>query len=122
MGQSFSVPGKGKCKPWTGFNPANKVNAPSVGVGCTSTDGTNLSLNVTTTFEAGQFTEIDIISLALPAQTGSAFVQDLNPGSINSFVVASGIVRAPCTTSTIPAAVTGSEAEPARNGANDVVK
>jgi hypothetical protein len=125
VGQTFSVPAKGKCKPWTGFNPADAENAPSVGVGCTSSDGANFTLNVSTSFVTAQFTEIDVVRLSLPSQTGGAFAEVLNlgnPGTINTFVVDSGVVGAPCTTSSIPAAVTGTEAEPARNGDNEVVR
>jgi hypothetical protein len=41
VGRAFVVPPKGKCKPWNRFTPQNSTNSPSVGTGCTSSDGSN---------------------------------------------------------------------------------
>ena len=72
VGQGFSIPPKGQCKPWTGFCLQLEENSPSVGTGCTSSDGTHLSLTISTSFpeDVGQFVD-DAISLTLPTQTGT---------------------------------------------------
>jgi hypothetical protein len=120
VGKGFVVPGKGVCKAWLGFNPANTNNSPTNGIGCTSSDGTNLSLNVTTSDSEDGFVEIDSISLALPAKTGSVVGQDIGGNSVVSFSASSGITGAVCTTNTIPA-VSGSSASEVLNGAGNPV-
>jgi hypothetical protein len=107
VGNGFVVPGKGACKAWLGFNPSNGDNAPTNGIGCTSSDGTNLSLNVTTSDSDNGIVEIDSISLALPSKMGTATGQVLKSSGVKSFASAEGIVGAVCTTNTIPA-VSGS--------------
>ena len=52
VGVGFTVPSKGSCKAWLGFNPILGRNNPVSGVGCTSSDGSNLSLNLTTADQA----------------------------------------------------------------------
>jgi len=116
VGKGFTVPAKGVCKPWTGFNPANGSNDPTNGVGCTSSDGSNLSLNVTTSDEPLGFVEIDSISLSLPSKTGAVVGQDIGSNSVSSYT-ASGITGAACSNNTIPAVATESVATPALTGA-----
>jgi hypothetical protein len=72
VGRGFSIPPKGQCKPWTGFGLQLGENSPSVGTGCTSSDGTHLSLTISTSFpeNVGQFVT-DAITLTLPMQTGT---------------------------------------------------
>jgi hypothetical protein len=125
VGKGFVVPGKGVCKAWLGFNPSNGDNAPTNGIGCTSSDGTNLSLNVTTSESSDAFVEIDSISLALPAKTGTVSGQVIESNGVGSYT-ASGIVGAVCTTNTIPAvsgspdsqALTGSGSPAGKPGSN----
>jgi hypothetical protein len=71
VGQGFSIPPKGQCKPWTGFCLQLQENSPSVGTGCTSSDGTHLALAISTSFpeNVGQFVT-DSIDLTLPTQSG----------------------------------------------------
>src|ERR1700678_1918225 len=107
VGNGFVVPGKGACKAWLGFNPSNGDNAPTNGIGCTSSDGTNLSLNVTTSDSVNGLVEIDSISLALPSKMGTATGQVLESNGVKSFSSVKDIVGAVCTTNTIPA-VSGS--------------
>jgi hypothetical protein len=44
----FTVPKKNSCKPWVGFGFTFSGNSPSSGTGCTSKDGSTLSLTITT--------------------------------------------------------------------------
>jgi hypothetical protein len=46
VGQGFVIPDKGKCDPWTGFFIPNE-NSPSAGTACTATDGSDLSITIT---------------------------------------------------------------------------
>jgi hypothetical protein len=66
IGVGFKIPGAGECKNWVGFTPQNDANSPSAGTGCTSSDGSNFTLNLTTQ-EAG-FLIFDSISVPLPAR------------------------------------------------------
>ncbi|HUY26272.1 MAG TPA: hypothetical protein VMV27_02525 [Candidatus Binataceae bacterium] len=100
VGQGFKVPAKGKCKPWTGFN--TQGNFPTSGNGCTSSDGTNLSLSLTTGDEPDAFVEIDTISLALPAQTGDVVGQVIESSPF-TFGPDAGITGAPCPSTAVPA-------------------
>lgn len=112
VGKGFKIPAKGQCKAFTGFNAQNG-NFPAVGLGCTSSDGANLSLTLTTGFESGvpPFVELDAISLSLPAQTGSVAGQVVKSNSSSSFT-GSSIVGAPCSTNTIPAVTPAAAVSP----------
>jgi hypothetical protein len=112
VGQGFTLPAKGKCKAWIGFNPEGG-NWPTTGTGCTSSDGSNFSLTVTTGAEsAGEsagFAEIDAITLDLPAQTGQVVGQEIVNSTVTTFGPSNGIVGEVCSTNTIPAAATAQE-------------
>ena len=103
VGQGFKIPAPGKCKAFNGFN-AQSSNVPTVGIGCTSSDGTNLSFTLTTGARAGSppFVELDAISLSLPSQTGSVAGQEIFSNGVGTFT-GSAIVGAACSTNTIPA-------------------
>ncbi|MGC1343143.1 MAG: hypothetical protein WA854_12500, partial [Candidatus Binataceae bacterium] len=45
LGQGFTIPKKGTCKAWIGF--VEEPEIVSSGTGCTSTDGTELTLSIT---------------------------------------------------------------------------
>jgi len=115
VGQGFKVPAKGKCTPWTGFVASSGGNVQTTGIGCTSSDGSNLSLTLTTGSEPGGWVEIDTISLSLPSQTGEDSGQYLASSSVSSYGPDTGIVGAACSTKTIPA-VTEEGAATARRG------
>jgi len=112
VGIGFTVPGKAKCKPWAGFNVEG--NYPTSGMGCTSSDGSNLSLTLTSGNQVGGWVEIDVLSLSLPSQTGDEAGQVLQSSAVDSFS-ATGISGGACTTKTIPA-VTEEGAAAARPG------
>jgi hypothetical protein len=112
VGQGFTVPGKGNCEPWTGFVAGQSSNIPAEGIGCTSSNGSNLSLTLTTGSKAGGFVEIDAISLSLPSQTGGYVSQILESNTVTSFGPDSGITGGACSTKTIPAVTEGEAAPP----------
>src|SRR5579871_4063296 len=101
VGLGFAVPSKGSCKAWLGFNPILGRNNPVSGVGCTSSDGSNLSLNLTTA-ESG-LVEINNISITLSTHTGTFGGQIMTNNGVST-VSGSGLTGAVCTTKTIPAA------------------
>jgi hypothetical protein len=100
VGEGFTVPSKGSCKAWLGFNPILGRDNPVSGVGCTSSDGTNLSLNLTTA-EPG-LVEVSYISITLASHTGTFGGQIMQNNGVTS-VAGSGLSAAACTTNTIPA-------------------
>ena len=102
VGIGFTVPAKGKCKQWTGFNADGPL--ATAGVGCTSSDGSNLSLTLTT--GSSGFVEIDVVGLSLPSQTGGVASQVLESNAVTSYS-ASGISGGACSTKTIPAVTQG---------------
>jgi hypothetical protein len=110
-GQGFSVPGKGKCKAFIGFN--QEGNFPVTGSGCTSSDGSNLSLTITTGSEADGFAETDTISLSLPAQTGAVVGQILDDSAEASFGP-SDVTGGTCSGVAIPAVTQGAAASSRR--------
>ncbi|HUO04709.1 MAG TPA: hypothetical protein VMU16_05880 [Candidatus Binataceae bacterium] len=121
VGIGFKVPAKGACKAWNGFNPANNDNSPTTGVGCTSSDGTNLSLLITTSNEPDAFIESDQITLSLPSASGEYVGQLIISNVVVSFDPTSGIHGQVCTTKTIPAAIQKDSA-PARSSNNRLVR
>ena len=100
VGKGFTAPGKGACKAWLGFNPILNHNNPVSGVGCTSSDGTNLSLNLT--IAEASLVEIMNISITLSSHTATFGGQIIQNGAVTS-VSGSGLTAAACTTNTIPA-------------------
>jgi hypothetical protein len=107
IGKGFTVPLKGRCKPWTGLTVQSNFNSPSAGTGCTSSDGSHLNFTITTTFPDSGLFFLDTITLALPALTGTDFNVEIGstPGSFSA-------VGAFCAPVPIPAVTTGS-AKPA---------
>jgi len=105
VGRGFTVPGKGQCKPFTGFFTAAN-NSPATGTGCTSTDGSNLSLTILSSEPESPglpgATFIDSISLSLPSHSGvDNATQDISTGAavINTF----DVTGAACSKVVIPA-------------------
>jgi len=85
VGSGFSVPKKGTCKSWLGFDAGSlvTVNVPSSGVGCTSSDGSHLSLTLTLSNpEEGGIFGVDSITMTLPAQTGTDFETSVSAGDV----------------------------------------
>ena len=73
VGRAFAIPPKGKCKTWTGFFDCMNGNAPSVGTGCTSTDGSSFAATIDSSFpEDTGGSDVDAVTLSLPAQTGAS--------------------------------------------------
>jgi hypothetical protein len=117
VGVGFTVPSKGTCKTWTGLTTQNDLNSPSAGTGCTSSNGTELSLTITTSVpqNAGHI-EIDSITLSLPKQTGGTNSTNIKTGVVTSFS-GSGITGGACTSSlTIPASAATEESPEADVG------
>jgi hypothetical protein len=73
VGQRFTIPKKGQCTRWTGFTRLSTGTAPSVGTGCTASNGLKLSFTITTVEnETVTIAKVlDSITLSLPSQTGS---------------------------------------------------
>jgi hypothetical protein len=110
VGVGFTLPAKGTCKTWTGLTTQNDFNSPSAGTGCTSSNGTELSLTITTSVpqNAGHI-EIDSITLSLPKQTGDTNSTNIKAGVVTSFF-GSGITGGPCAGGlTIPASAATEE-------------
>lgn len=104
VGRGFTIPAKGKCKPWTGFNAQGGQNSPTAGTGCTSSDGSHLNLTLTTSFpQNGGDVEIDSITLSLPLQSGMSSDIFFSAGTVSSgSFLETGAV---CTGRSIPAAM-----------------
>lgn len=84
VGRGFTIPGKGQCKPFTGFFTAVK-NAPAAGTGCTSTDGSNFSLTILSSWPgSGGVVFIDSITLSLPALSGEVSGEDNETQNIST--------------------------------------
>jgi hypothetical protein len=81
VGRGFTIPPKGKCKAWIGFSSQDNSNNPSTGTGCTSSDGSNLSIGITTM--EGDIVLFDSASMALPAQTGTDDETAVDGGSVS---------------------------------------
>jgi len=102
VGRGFTVPGKGQCKPFTGFYTPGG-NAPVAGTGCTSTDGSVFSLTLTTSHPdpANQgIAGIDSISLALPGYSGQDYITAINNPSLSG---TNPVTGAACSKVVIPA-------------------
>lgn len=107
VGIGFTVPKKNSCKPWVGFGFTFSGNSPSSGTGCTSQDGSTLSLTITTSEpESGGPTFFDSAVLSLPAQTGTDH-ENFVPDGVTSEIPATG---GSCKVS-IPAMVIGAPAD-----------
>ena len=114
VGQGFTIPPKGKCKPWIGFlaqavflEPGAFNSPPSIGTGCTAFDGSSLTFTITTSFPGaitGNNATIDSIALTLPSQTGTDSESSIGGGAVSRF----SATRAKCSkTSFLPAISTG---------------
>ena len=103
----FPLPAKGKYKAWVGFTPQNGGNFPSTGTGCTSSDGTNFTVNLTT-IEEGTVVIFDSASLTLPAQSGTDGEYIPSIPSTTSGAVTNG-AKCNASTHTIPAITAPSE-------------
>ena len=108
LGQGFTVPKKGKCKVWIGF--VEEPLIASTGTGCTSTDGTELTLSIISSTSTG-FSEVDGIALSLPSLTGSDDVQVTESSSTLSDLL-TGITGAVCGNTAVPSVATSLPAAP----------
>ena len=72
VGQRFTIPKKGQCTRWTGFTRLPEDILPSLGTGCTSSNGLKLSFTIVTVESSalGSITVLDSITLSLPSQNG----------------------------------------------------
>ncbi|MGC1341360.1 MAG: hypothetical protein WA854_03495 [Candidatus Binataceae bacterium] len=109
LGQGFTIPKKGTCKAWIGF--VEEPETVSSGTGCTSTDGTELTLSITSGTETGAFVEVDAITLSLPSLTGSDEIQVSESSAVTSDLI-TGISGAVCGKATIPSVTTSSPPAP----------
>ncbi len=81
--QKFSIPGRGKCKPWLGYMVFGGETFPSTGTACTATSGTHLSISISTTPVDG-FADADhaFFDVSLPSLTVTkAFESELGAGT-----------------------------------------
>jgi hypothetical protein len=79
VGKAFAPPTAGNCQAWLGFcyggcSPDNV----QTGVGCTASDGSNISFGLTTSYLAGN-RQFDWVRLGLPGQSGSGNLNYQNP-------------------------------------------
>ena len=100
IGKGFTVPSKGKCKPWTGLTEqgptvGSSTNSPSAGTACTSSDGSHMNLTITTSFPSSGDFFLDSISVALPGLTGTDFNARLGTGDTIGSFTAVGAFCAP---------------------------
>jgi hypothetical protein len=103
VGQEFVIPDAGKCIPWTGFFVPNK-NSPSAGTACTATDGSDMSITITSSTPGNPvLVFIDSVTLSLPAQTGTDVETGI--GTTTTFLTLA-VTGARCTNVAIPAAAT----------------
>jgi hypothetical protein len=99
VGTTFQVPPAGKCKIFQGYfvSGTSATNAPSVGMGCTSSNKSSVSLTINTSFpEEDGRTLTDSITLALPALTGTDIEDGVASGAAfgpNSWDVSGGSCR-----------------------------
>jgi hypothetical protein len=101
VGQGFAIPDPGECEPWTGFFLPNK-NSPSAGTACTATDGSDLSITITSSTPGNPvLVFIDSITLSLPAQTGTDV--ETGVGTTTTFLTLA-VTGGPCSKVVIPAA------------------
>jgi hypothetical protein len=109
VGRGFMIPLKGKCKTWSGFALQSGINSPTSGTGCTSSDGTNLTLGLTTM--QGTAVIFDAVSLTLPSQSGSD-----NENAVNGVPVSAAATGAHCTVASHPIPAVTSEQTSATTG------
>jgi hypothetical protein len=118
VGRGFIIPPKGKCKTWTGFALQSGINSPTSGPGCTSSDGTNVTLGLTTMLQVTTATTsviFDAVSLSLPSQSGTDNENAVNGIGSQVSVAATG---AHCAVGShpIPAVASEQTSDPARIG------
>ncbi len=88
VGRGFAIPGKGKCRAWVGFTGGDAAtqDVSTSGTGCTSSDGTQLSLTYTGSNPTnGGNIFIDSVTLSLPAQTGTVHETTIAGGVLGSY-------------------------------------
>ena len=95
IGKGFTLPSKGKCKPWTGLTVQSNTNSPSAGTACTSSDASHMNFTITTSFPSTGDFFLDSISVALPGLTGTDFNARLGTGDTIGSFTAVGAFCAP---------------------------
>jgi hypothetical protein len=83
VGKNFRIPSKGKCKPWLGYT-VNDEGGPNSGTGtaCTASDGSHVTIEITTMYPASGDTIFATIMLPLPLGSGATFGESgLIPGT-----------------------------------------
>ena len=117
VGRGFTIPGKGQCKPFTGFFTAVK-NAPAAGTGCTSTDGSNFSLTILSSWPgSGGVVFMDSISMSLPAQSGEVSGEDNETQNISTppaNILSIPVTGKACTKVVVPASDPATASPPVR--------
>jgi len=95
IGQKFSIPARGKCKPWLGFSLLGGETFPSTGSACTSTDGTHVIISISTTpLDGFADAEHAYFDLSLPSLTLlHGFESALGPGTAGAASENSGDVN-----------------------------
>ena len=110
VGRGFTIPGKGTCGAWIGFTPEGSFNSPSAGTGCTSSNGSHLSLTITTSApEHNGNIIIDSITLSLPGATGTDNEAQIVVGVTGSIPAAAADSGKCKSVIKIPAAISGFE-------------
>lgn len=94
VGKNFKIPGPGKCKPWNGvYLPTFAAVSVSTGTACTSSDGTNLRINLVTARATIAFN--DYIVLPLPDLTNGTLAE-IVPQFGDDTLNLTGITAAKC--------------------------
>jgi hypothetical protein len=73
-GQGFTIPKKGQCTRWNGFTTIQGENGPALGTACTASNGSKLSLTITSGFDS---IFIDSMTLSLPSLNGTDYTSIL---------------------------------------------
>lgn len=102
VGRGFTIPGKGKCKAFIGFQ-AGDANAPTTGTACTSSDGTTLSFTLSTSYPLRgiEWTQ-DSLTFTSSSPDGTDEFAGFFDGSVFE-AYAAPFVRGSCSGKTIPA-------------------
>ena len=94
VGKNFKIPGPGKCKSWNGvYLPSFAAVSVSTGTACTSSDGTNLRINLVTSRATIAFN--DYIVLPLPDLTNGTLAE-IVPQFGDDTLNLTGITAAKC--------------------------
>jgi len=102
VGQRFTIPKKGQCTRWTGFTRDLGGTLPSVGTGCTASNGLKLSFTILTEESTvlGSVKLLDSITLSLSSQNGFDYRNGIDTGGTPALLPMSGFV---CSKNTLPA-------------------